>query len=52
MYRRLGVPDDRLDEANELWTAAFDGGRRAELFPGVAEALERLRDAGRAPRAS
>jgi HAD superfamily hydrolase (TIGR01549 family) len=47
MYRRLGVPDERMDEATEIWTAAFDGGRRAELFPGVVDALERLHDAGR-----
>jgi len=47
MYRRLGVPDERMDEASAIWTAAFDGGRRAELFPGVIGALERLRDAGR-----
>ncbi len=47
MYRRLGVPDERMDEASAIWTAAFDGGRRAELFPGVVDALERLRDSGR-----
>jgi HAD superfamily hydrolase (TIGR01549 family) len=47
MYRRLGVPDERMEEASAIWTAAFDGGRHAELFPGVVDALERLRGAGR-----
>lgn len=46
MYRRLGVPEDRLDEANATWLdsyAALDG---VELFDGVRGALERLTDAG------
>ena len=46
MYRRLGVPEDRLDEANELWLAAYDGGSSSTLFPGTAEALERLARTG------
>jgi phosphoglycolate phosphatase len=46
MYGRLGVPADRLDEANELWRAAYDGGSANALFPGTAEALDRLARAG------
>jgi phosphoglycolate phosphatase len=46
MYRRLGVPEDRLDEAGELWLAAYDGGSSSPLFPGTGEALERLARTG------
>jgi len=47
MYRRLGIPSDRLDEANGLWEATFgDDGDAVIAFPGVVDALERLRDAG------
>ena len=46
MYQRLGVPDDRLDEANELWHATFGTGTDVVAFDGVAAALARLRDAG------
>jgi HAD superfamily hydrolase (TIGR01549 family) len=46
MYDRLGIPAGRLDEANELWQAAYDGGSANALFPGTAEALERLSRAG------
>lgn len=47
MYRRLGVPHDRLDEANALWERTFaDGNDAVVAFPGVAPALERLREAG------
>jgi len=42
MYGRLGIPADSLDEANEIWHAAYDGGSSSALFPGAAEALERL----------
>ena len=49
MYRRLGVPDDRLDEANALWETSFGAsGDAVVAFPGVAAALERLRGAGSA----
>jgi HAD superfamily hydrolase (TIGR01549 family) len=41
MYGRLGVPEDRLEEANARWWAALTDGHTA-LFPGVREALERL----------
>jgi beta-phosphoglucomutase-like phosphatase (HAD superfamily) len=47
MYLRLGVPGDRLDEANELWHATFATGADVIAFDGVAAALGRLRDAGK-----
>ena len=47
MYRRLGVPDHRLQEANDRWLAAYGSGREASLLPGAAEALARLAAAGR-----
>ena len=47
MYRRLGVPPDRLDEANALWEGAFGSDSDSVVaFPGVVPALTRLRDAG------
>lgn len=46
MYLRLGVPGDRLDEANELWHANYAAGADVVAFDGVDTALERLRDAG------
>lgn len=47
MYRRLGIPVERLDEANALWETVFaGGGDRVAPFPGVVGALGRLRDAG------
>jgi phosphoglycolate phosphatase-like HAD superfamily hydrolase len=47
MYRRLGVPHDRLDEANLLWEETFaDDGDAVIAFPGTVEALGRLRRAG------
>lgn len=45
MYGRLGVPEDRLEEANARWWAALAAADTA-LFPGVREALERLAEAG------
>jgi HAD superfamily hydrolase (TIGR01549 family) len=45
MYERLGVPPDRLEEANARWWAALDEGDTI-LFPGVRAALERLASAG------
>jgi phosphoglycolate phosphatase len=45
MYVNLGVPEDRLDEANARWWAALDGGD-STLFEGVREGLERLVAAG------
>ncbi len=47
MYRRMGIPVERLDEANDLWEATFaDDGDAVIAFPGALSALERLRDAG------
>lgn len=46
MYLRLGVPGDRLDEANELWHLTYDSGTDVAAFDGVVTALGRLRDAG------
>ena len=47
MYRRLGVPDHRLDEANTRWNTTFgDDGDAVAPFPGTIAALERLRDTG------
>jgi HAD superfamily hydrolase (TIGR01509 family) len=48
MYLRLGVPGDRLGEANDLWHETFAKGTNVVAFDGVAEALERLRASGRA----
>ena len=46
MYARLGVPQDRLSEANEHWLREFDAAQLGDPFPGTAAALTRLRDAG------
>lgn len=46
MYRRLGVPEGRLGEANEHWLRSYDSGPSAVLFPGVGAALDRLRLSG------
>jgi pyrophosphatase PpaX len=46
MYLRLGVPGDRLDEANELWHATFAQSAEVVAFQGVADALDRLGRAG------
>ena len=47
MYRRLGIPHDRLDEANGLWEATFaDDGDAVVAFPGAVAALEQLRASG------
>jgi HAD superfamily hydrolase (TIGR01509 family) len=45
MYERLGVPAERIDEANDHWWAILDQDDAA-LFPGVREALDRLEAAG------
>ncbi|HYC06619.1 MAG TPA: HAD family hydrolase [Candidatus Binatia bacterium] len=47
MYLDLGVPADRLDEANDRWLAAYEQGSASRLFDGVPEALERLARDGR-----
>jgi len=46
IYLRLGIPGDRLDEANELWHATFAAGTDVVAFDGAAEALQALRDDG------
>jgi phosphoglycolate phosphatase-like HAD superfamily hydrolase len=47
MYRRLGIPADRIDEANALWEEAFGAdGESVVAFPGVVAALTSLRDSG------
>jgi phosphoglycolate phosphatase-like HAD superfamily hydrolase len=47
MYVRLGVPGDRLEEANSLWEATFAAGSDLLVaFDGAAEALARLRSTG------
>lgn len=45
MYANLGVPEERLDEANARWWAALDEGETT-LFAGVRDGLERLVTAG------
>jgi HAD superfamily hydrolase (TIGR01509 family) len=46
MYRRLGVPADRIEDANRIWQAAFDGAATSALLPGALRAIERLAEAG------
>jgi len=47
MYLRLGVPHDRLDDANSLWVATFaSDGESVAAFPGALTALKRLHDHG------
>lgn len=45
MYRTLGMPEDRIEEAGRVWTDAYQAGR-VRLFPGVEAGLERLAAAG------
>jgi phosphoglycolate phosphatase-like HAD superfamily hydrolase len=47
MYRDLGIPADRLDEANDRWLAAYENGPPGVLFDGAVDGLERLARAGR-----
>jgi phosphoglycolate phosphatase len=46
MYIRLGIPGERLDEANELWHATFATGTDVVAFDGATAALRALRDDG------
>lgn len=46
MYRRLGVPAERMDEANRLWLEAYASGSGTTLLPGAIDALRRLHAAG------
>lgn len=48
MYMRLGIPGERLDEANDLWHASFAMGADVVAFEGVVDALRRLEQAGSA----
>lgn len=45
LYRRLGIPPERLAEAHTVWQRHFDPSG-VRLFPGVREALEALVGAG------
>ncbi|HET9347144.1 MAG TPA: HAD family hydrolase [Candidatus Limnocylindrales bacterium] len=47
MYLKLGVPGDRLDEANAVWHATFEQTEAVVAFDGVPEALTRLERSGR-----
>jgi phosphoglycolate phosphatase len=42
MYERLGVPADRVDEANDIWHAAFHGTQTSTPLPGSLDAVQRL----------
>jgi phosphoglycolate phosphatase len=46
MYLRLGIPGDRLDEANEMWHATFAAGTDVVAFDGVEAALKALSEDG------
>jgi HAD superfamily hydrolase (TIGR01549 family) len=46
MYARLGVPEERLLEANDHWLRSFDAADLGTPFPGVVDATERLAAAG------
>lgn len=46
MYVRLGIPRERIDEANAIWIQAYRSGTTTALLAGVAESLERLAAAG------
>ena len=41
MYKALGIPEDRTEEAAEVWATTFRNDR-TQLFPGIVEALTRL----------
>lgn len=46
-YRRLGVPEDRLDEASRRWRDLFDRrSRETQPLPGAVAAVRRLADRG------
>jgi phosphoglycolate phosphatase len=46
LYRRLGLPDNRIRAASDLWRRLV-ADVPPRLLPGAADALERLTDAGR-----
>lgn len=45
MYRSLGIPEERTDEAVRVWATTFRADQ-TQPFPGVQEALARLAGAG------
>jgi HAD superfamily hydrolase (TIGR01509 family) len=45
MYRSLGIPEERTDEAVRVWASTFHSDE-TRPFPGVEDALERLAGAG------
>jgi len=45
MYRSLGIPEDRIREANQIWAATFHSDQM-KPFPGIEAALGRLAAAG------
>ncbi|HEY1168681.1 MAG TPA: HAD family hydrolase [Candidatus Limnocylindrales bacterium] len=45
MYHSLGIPDDRIQEANEIWAATFHSDQMRP-FPGIEDALARLAAVG------
>jgi HAD superfamily hydrolase (TIGR01509 family) len=45
MYRSLGIPEERVDEAVLVWASTFHADR-TRPFPGIENALERLVGAG------
>lgn len=47
MYRSLGIPEDRLEEANALWHSRFDTLGKVGLLEGAADALEAVVGSGR-----
>src|SRR5215210_1839244 len=46
MYRRLGIPEERLAEANARWLHSLGETPPADPFPGTLDALRRLRARG------
>jgi HAD superfamily hydrolase (TIGR01549 family) len=45
MYQSLGIPEDRIQEANQIWAATFHSDQMRP-FPGIEDALARLAVAG------
>jgi phosphoglycolate phosphatase len=45
LYRRLGVPDDRVDEASVVWEREF-AAATPSVLPGARDAVDRLAAAG------
>ncbi|HEY2917045.1 MAG TPA: HAD-IA family hydrolase [Candidatus Limnocylindrales bacterium] len=46
MYRRLGVPEEALEQAGARWLELYRAAGALAPFPGVADALRRLATAG------